>query len=162
MSSCGESSASITDGPSDNCVVPFTPKSVHISFGVLPEESIRNPFHAGIAFQFSGKDSLLIEIGVNSEAERLFGYSKQDFYFRLRHYQKYVVSRLIHKNDWKKCSEAKIKALIDGEPSVRLCVTCINKWNLQFKCLLDLRHEFDTQNMEVQRVTFFFIPLPEE
>jgi len=102
---------------------------------------------------------VLLALGINMEAERLFGYSKSELFnlFKSRH--KFILARLIHSSDWEKVIKRELKASLQGDVAFRLYVTALNKWKCPIKVLLDIRVDCGVCK---SRTHFFFIPLPLE
>jgi hypothetical protein len=140
-------------------------KPLPLRFGLMGDERIGEQYQAAICFQVtiltSGDSHVLLELGINDEAERLFGYSKHELYnlFKARH--KDFLARLIDRSEWEKVIQREVKALIQGETGFRLFVTCLNKWQCPIKVLLDSRVEYGSA-YDRHRINFFFIPLPSQ
>jgi len=136
-----------------------------LRFGLMGEDRIGENYQAAICFQLTivanGDNHILFELGINGEAERLFGYSKGELYnlFKARH--KDFLARLIDRSEWEKVIQREMKAVIQGETGYRLFVTCLNKWQCPIKVLLDSRVEYGPA-FDRHRMNLFFIPLPSQ
>jgi len=153
----------------------------------MSEERIGEHYQPTIVFEctiISGKENyILFEFGVNSEAERLFGYSRQELFNIYRQKRKEILARIFEPTYWEKVINCEVKSMICGEGGFRLFTTCLNKWKSPIKVLLDTRYEdhlnspewrspikvlLDTRCEDIDqtlihhdRMNFFFIPLPE-
>jgi len=140
-----------------------------LRYGLMSEEMIGERYQPTIVFEcliINGEeDYILFNLGVNTEAERLFGYSRQELFNIYRQKRKECLARIIERPYWEKVIAGEMKAYASGEGGFRLFTTCVNKWRCPIKVLLDTRFE-DNNNAPSKlrhryRMNFFFIPLPE-
>jgi len=101
------------------------------------------------------------KLGINVEAERLFGYSKNEFFQHYGNKHKCMLARFIAPSDWKKVIHREVKAHLRGELGWRVVTTALNKWQCPIKVVLDVRIE-PNSTPEKCRTSFYFIPIPEE
>jgi len=135
-----------------------------IRYMLIPEEKIDERYQPTVVFQAGvvhGEEAFVsFEFGMNSEAERLFGYSRYELFNLYKSRRKeWCLARVLDYTQWEKVIEKEIKALTVGDGGFRLFITCINKWGCPIEVLLDSRVEVSS-NGERHRLSFFFIPLP--
>jgi len=125
-------------------VAKVLPKA-RIALRVLDEKSLASPYHAAIGLQISLRKlenwQFSVDYILNGEAERLFGYTREECISHVTDHHRQFISRLISREDWQKVSKVQDDTWTDGAPGFRLTVTCINKKQTKFKCLLDARVE---------------------
>jgi len=138
-----------------------------VRYGMMKDEKIGG-CQPALVFECSiihnQEDYVLFEFGVNIEAERLFGYGREELYSFYRTRRKECLSRLIEPAQWDKVICREVKTIAYGETGFRLFITCINKWQCPIKVLLDVRMEVfaKTPTCNRHRISFFFIPLPQQ
>jgi len=104
---------------------------------------------------------ILKRLGINIEAERLFGYSKNEFFQHYGKSHKCMLARFIAPSEWKKVIHREVKAHLRGDLGWRVVTTVVNKWQSPIKVVLDVRIE-PNSTPEKCRTNFYFIPIPEE
>jgi len=134
-----------------------------LHFELMPDENIGEQNQAAICFSceiVSNEDTyVLMSLGINMEAERLFGYSKLELFTLYKSRHRFILARLIDPSQWEKVIRRELKAAIQGELAYRLYVTALNKWKCPIKVLLDIRVDYGC-SFDKNRTNFFFIPLP--
>jgi len=144
-----------------------TKQPLPIRFELMSEEKINEKNQAAICFECdiisnNNEDHyVLLAIGINMEAERLFGYSKLELFNLFKYRHKFILARLIDSSDWEKVIKRELKASLQGDLAFRLYVTALNKWKCPIKVLLDIRVD-SGWTFQKHRTNFFFIPLPLE
>jgi len=113
-------------------VAKVLPKA-RIALRVLDEKSLASPYHAAIGLQISLRKlenwQFSVDYILNGEAERLFGYTREECISHVTDHHRQFISRLISREDWQKVSKVQDDTWTDGAPGFRLTVTCINKVN---------------------------------
>jgi len=140
-----------------------SPTPLPLKFELMSDSKIAEHNQAAICFSSEiiteGENHVIMELGYNMEAERLFGYSKLELFNLYKSRGKFLIARFIDPSEWEKVIQREIKAHVEGDTGFRLFITCVNKWSCPIKVLLDAR--FDCNNSPyAHRVNFFFIPLP--
>jgi len=141
------------------------PKSpLPLRYGLIPDEKIGENYQPAVVFQSSivhdEEDYVYFEFGVNTEAERLFGYSRHELFSLYRARHKAPLERLIASTQWARIINNEIKALASGNSGFRLFATCINKWGCPIRVLFDARLSHTSTHPSLDRTCLFFVPLP--